>query len=516
MMAGTKQTRPHRVVQDGNPVNTLAQHRHCWANDPKTGFLDPTWPREPDIEAARKLAIAYLPAADFADAEIGPFARGAFHRLFIISSSRVRTQYLMRVAIPVDPFFKTESEVATMEYVRERSSLPVPRVVAFASTASNPLGFEWILMERADGVPLDQVWDNMPLDAKTRLTDDFAHRMKQLLDIRFTLLGNIYFVDIWNQVGYAPLFDHHPRHNSGSIDVDIGGTDGNFVIGRMVSTRFFRDKRAVLRAERGPFRTARELALAETRLLGQRIRHLSPSPNDDYYCEVDEGLADGGDEVLQIFDQLEDAASTRVFPLSADDGPEDAKVLWHDDLSCMNVLVHPETYELTGVVDWESVSIVPAWETGRDGVPYFLRGLEVTEPPQVGTVSDEEEEGLTMIRKDWELVQLRRRYYGIVGPLYNPEAVSETTIRLKKELSELLGDFEDRWESVRYWLERQLDLKDDAYRGVGSGSNEEEEDEDEEDDDNDDDQDNVAGTKDRSDDDAKLSQHGDKSDAAGS
>jgi hypothetical protein len=36
--------------------------------------------------------------------------------------------------------------------------------------------------------------------------------------------------------------------------------------------------------------------------------------------------------------------------------------------------VDPVSHKLTGVVvDWESASIVPAWEMGG-GVPYFLQG----------------------------------------------------------------------------------------------------------------------------------------------
>ncbi len=35
-------------------------------------------------------------------------------------------------------------------------------------------------------------------------------------------------------------------------------------------------------------------------------------------------------------------------------------MLWHDDLSRMNVLVDAQTHELAGIVDWESVSILPA------------------------------------------------------------------------------------------------------------------------------------------------------------
>ncbi len=69
---------PQRASQGPKRVNTLDEHRHCWKNNPRSGFLDPTWPREPDMSVARKLAIAHLPADTFQGADIAPFGRARF------------------------------------------------------------------------------------------------------------------------------------------------------------------------------------------------------------------------------------------------------------------------------------------------------------------------------------------------------------------------------------------------------------------------------------------------------
>jgi Phosphotransferase enzyme family len=183
--------------------------------------------------------------------------------------------------------------------------------------------------------------------------------MTQLQACRFPLLGNLYFADVWNQASYAPILsEYEPAVDVANTDI---GIDDEFVVGRMVSPRFFRDKRLLLPAHRGPFKTALELVTltAETKLLGQRTRHLSASPAADYYSEVDEQLAEDGAEVLNTFNDLA-RVMLRIF--SATDFLEDVKVLWHDDLSGINILVNPASHKLTGVVDWESVSTVPAWE----------------------------------------------------------------------------------------------------------------------------------------------------------
>ncbi|KAM0415715.1 hypothetical protein ACHAPT_013331 [Fusarium lateritium] len=354
-------SKPTRMSHGRHHINTLAEHHLYWRNNDTTGFLDPVRPREPDIQVARKLALEHLPGDLFSDARISPFAEGAFHRLYCLSSDHTTAEYLMRVALPVDPFFKTESEVATIDYVRRNSSIPVPEVIAYASSASNELGFKWILMERVQGVPLDQVWDTMPFEAKIELTAELARSLKQLWQRPFSMLGSIYYADVWNQVDYMP-----------TLGLDAGIND-TFVIGRMVSTRFFRDKCLLLRPSRGPFTTARELATSEANLLARRIRNLSPSLATEYYCEADEMLADDRAEVLETANKLIEVVP-RIYSTTGD--LEDTGVLWHDDISLMNVLVDPDTYNLISIVDWESVSIVPALET-EDGVPHFLQGIPV-------------------------------------------------------------------------------------------------------------------------------------------
>lgn len=400
------------------------------------------------MHLVRKLAVACLPQELFdATTEIALFAEGSFHRLYCISSPRTPVQYLMRVAIPVDPFFKTESEVATMHWLRRYASMPVPSVVAYSSSTSNEVGFEWILMEKVDGVAIDTVWDDMPFDEKTNLTVEFAEHMKQLCARRFPLLGNIYFADIWNQVGYKPL-EFQPQHAALGTEAPEFGVDGEFVIGTMVSNRFSAQKRLVLRSNRGPFESSQELVTAETKVLGQCIHHLFPSPEDEYYYELDEDLAASGPEVFDVYNRFEQAIQ-QIF--AGGDGPEDAKILWHDDLAERNVLVDPKSHKLVSVVDWESASIVPAWET-KGAMPYFLKGIEVREPAPFGSLSDEDEANTTLIRKDWDLVLLRRKYMEIIGSLYDTTPDIQTRVGHKQHVSKLLGSFEDIWEHTRHWL----------------------------------------------------------------
>ena len=52
------------------------------------------------------------------------------------------------------PRLKTESEVATMQYLRTKTSIPVPDVYHYDANPYNPLGGEYILMSQVKPVVL--------------------------------------------------------------------------------------------------------------------------------------------------------------------------------------------------------------------------------------------------------------------------------------------------------------------------------------------------------------------------
>lgn len=45
-----------------------------------------------------------------------------------------------------------KNEVATLNYVKQRTTIPVPTVIVSDSSSENDLGYEWILMEKIPGL----------------------------------------------------------------------------------------------------------------------------------------------------------------------------------------------------------------------------------------------------------------------------------------------------------------------------------------------------------------------------
>ncbi|RPA74533.1 hypothetical protein BJ508DRAFT_194255, partial [Ascobolus immersus RN42] len=92
------------------------------------------------------------------------------------------------------PHYKTASEVATLLFLHQRTAIPVPQVYYYDSSSDNELCFEWILMERVEGVALHQVWgrDDMGIQRMAGVVESVAGCVKQLQDIRFPAIGSLY------------------------------------------------------------------------------------------------------------------------------------------------------------------------------------------------------------------------------------------------------------------------------------------------------------------------------------
>ncbi|KAK4115520.1 hypothetical protein N656DRAFT_787225 [Canariomyces notabilis] len=473
---------PIRVSKISRPsVQTLSKVHRYWRNAEDEGYLERFWPEGNNyadwIPTIRRILTAHLP--ELASAEITYFAAGTFHRLYRIANPDSSHVWLFRVAIPADPVFKTESEVATMEYVRRHTSLPVPRVLAFSSSDNNELGYEWILMEMLPGVSLRSVWGDMPYDAKVQLFVELAGYVNELLALRFSKLGNIYFADVVGKLFPQEVSpSRKPTNNMNTVDVDIG-PNCDFVVGRTVSQEFFFEKRVHLNASRGPFQTSREWFQARLELLGKRLQNLSVYPEASYYCENDRELEKNWNRIDKLFYQLK-----RLVPrlVRRKNGPEDVGVLWHDDLSEHNLLVDPTTFKLTGVIDWESVGVVPSFEC-RGGLPACLSDRDNKPAPLVliargedsGYIYDKETKKL---RNEAEQRKLREVYLSSALPLYDDTSMAvQWRAKAKQSLSRQLeiGSFQHRpWATEQWMIENGFIKKTSASIGgdlEGTGTN---------------------------------------------
>ena len=502
------------------------------------------WSTEPDIIVIRSLAIKHLAfelpnTADLDKLKVQFFAQGAFNKLYSISFPEHGTSYLVRVALPLVPYYRIESEAAMLSYLKENTSIPVSRVIAWESSAATDLGFEWILLEKIEGVALYDVWRGMPWDSKVRLVAALAPLLGQLRDHKFDEIGSLYFsgreeptdLQYWSETAlptHEVLVDSAQNAPRSSQDEDSGqhkhqhseftvavppdvvalqhglppadgmgalsittrtsgyssrpkglaertqdlsteaSVQNRYVVGLLHDPLFYLYRRLYLPGNRGPFRNSRDWMAAELdfqrRWIGTaHTIKTSPYRKDfdvnDWSCDCEEEAPELEKLTLDFQGVLPE-----VFPDTDEAFPY---ILNHHDLSLASILVNPDTFEITGIIDWEKIQVVPEWKASR--FPKFLKfQIDIEEiddkEPRMPAPAKCEEDGES---HDPVVVERRDRWDNKILRQHYDEALSRTRVedhfsgymrdsaKIKREFEEQVWDITEGARSARTWLEER-------------------------------------------------------------
>jgi hypothetical protein len=415
----------------------------------------PRWTIEPDISAVESLAKRHMPPG--VEYRASFFAAGAFNKLFLISSINEVTPSsccIMRVTLPVDPYFKTASEVATLKYLAQHTSIPVPHVIDYDTSPYNELGFEWILMTRLPGVCLKDLWSCPQLlwEEKVHIVETVSGYIQQMQINRFDKMGNLYLSRV---------------HSGGETFIPLAN-DPQFSIGPVVAIPFFYGNRIKLPSDRGPFATSAEWISSLLKLQIASTTHLMANPPKD--CNVDDGYdSDDISEFNGIIKVSSDLLS--LVPEFFLDTDREEFVLYHNDLSTNNILIDPITHHVTGVVDWECISLQPTWNARQP--PQLLHGPEINAefyernfglpisdlPPQRNINSAETETMLSELQDYLEKMLLRRVFDSIIHPDGRPE-------KLKRIFENKVAQLDVRWGRVARWVKDLRNGKDPERKGT--------------------------------------------------
>lgn len=108
----------------------------------------------------------------------------------------------------------------------------------------NPVGAEYIIMEKQPGVVLNDVWDNMEGLHKAEILKQVIEIEKQLASIKFTKFGSLYYKQ-----------DLPPSDSTTSLYIDGNGNaihSVEFEIGPTNHRSFFDFGKGALDIDRGP------------------------------------------------------------------------------------------------------------------------------------------------------------------------------------------------------------------------------------------------------------------------
>ncbi|KAJ7039858.1 hypothetical protein C8F04DRAFT_1085113, partial [Mycena alexandri] len=231
--------------------------------------------------------------------------------------------------------WRTNSEAATMIYVKDNTQVPVPRVYLHDDDASGEVGGPWIVMEYVPHPSLYAQWPTMSLAQRTTACTSIASIWDQLLSLRFQAIGSLR-IDISGKIDVGPLV----VRNCSSDSLNIQDPDPE---------------------KCGPFSTVREWLLATAK--GHLDFQYSTS---DHQHEL-------------VADAIQKVESTTLLD-SRPPPPMDRKhistfVLRHIDLCPRNILVSPgDPTIITAVIDWEGACTAPIWDVSNKNLPPILGG----------------------------------------------------------------------------------------------------------------------------------------------
>ncbi|KMU91683.1 hypothetical protein CIHG_09490 [Coccidioides immitis H538.4] len=121
---------------------------------------------------------------------------GGYNRVFVLAcdnGERLVARIPTRVAGA--PRLTTNSEVATIAYLQSKTSLPLPKVLAWNDDPSNPVGAEYIIQAHVDGVLLHEQWPQMDGLQHMQCTKHLSLKIPEMTSLNFPAYGNIYFSD---------------------------------------------------------------------------------------------------------------------------------------------------------------------------------------------------------------------------------------------------------------------------------------------------------------------------------
>jgi Phosphotransferase enzyme family len=384
-----------------------------WRED--TIYTKPVWSVDPDISVIEAISRHHLlPHVDISNEEptlaVALLGEGSFNKAYTVDvklASDVKS-YIFRATLPVEPSDKVRSEVATLDYIKRHTNIPVPDVIAYDSSSSNALGFEWILMEKISGEPISNIWRGLSDSSKAAITRKIASYVLQMRK-------NCLF------------------HEIGALYRDADNEE--FTIGPIVTQFVFMGpRRQLLSRNRGPYHHDRDFVRALIDIQVADV-HLAKTMSDEYLLKAAPSVLYAVQELLSLFPQ--------IFPKDERNVPI-CTVLMHPDLSHNNIMIDPGTLQITGIIDWECTNASPLWE---HPYPQCLIGPEVAKEANRVDLGDTDELR-NELWDDWEKAQLRKVFDEVAGPAplaENPLAPLKQQFLEALATAEMSGVLVGRW-----------------------------------------------------------------------
>jgi len=293
------------------------------------------WEKQPSLADIETVCRRHLALDPMDGCRVKAFSDGTFSKLYLIKATtgKKTRRLVMRVSLPVDPRWKTLGEAMTLGFVRRTTScIPIPKIVGYADSADNEIGFEYTLTNYLPGVPAHMYWHKMSTVEKKRFVEKIAEFQSQLVTPRFESIGTLI-----------------PAEYGAAHDSDIDPVPGHmvhpfFFEGDKVHFSF-EDKFTLDEMPRGPFSSSHDWLSALLKPVA--LAHQTPL------------------DQKKLAKRLL-AMVPKIFPV-LDVSPT---IIARNNMSLSNIIVDEDDGSIAGIVGWSSATASPMWMECH--IPAFL------------------------------------------------------------------------------------------------------------------------------------------------
>lgn len=252
--------------------------------------------------------------------------------------------------------------------LREKLGIPIPGIYGWPVEASNPVGAEYILEEKASSQTPGSVWDKLPMAARLEIVNQVVDMEKRFTSISFPKHGCIYYESDLKSRSFdyerlGLLYDLSSTSEVGQKHQLPG-----FVIGPSTSPKFWEGEKGTMNLDRGPCTLLRynvvllanmgigndvaDYATAvATNELEWAILHARSRMNFHRSMESPETLVN----YISFKHYMDGTCSIPGSRFAYRATKQDS----HPDLHLDNIFFYSWTNRITCIIDWQQASVCP-------------------------------------------------------------------------------------------------------------------------------------------------------------
>ncbi|KAL0958568.1 hypothetical protein HGRIS_000708 [Hohenbuehelia grisea] len=313
-----------------------------------------------DPDALQRIACEALGASECI--AFAPLSEGSYNRTFRLTFDN-GAQATAKIPFPMPGHTprRTSSEVATLQFIKEATTIPVPSVLAWSSRKEmTPVGSEFIILEYRPGVMLSHRWDEPDLDMGAVFWPLLLYE-REFHMAPFSSIGSLYFKDdVSPDLQQRPLF-------ADAVPLEFDAVKDKFRVGPLADRQHWRGPRGDGMYDHGPWPDMlsyfRAIANNQLLFLKHHAKDETPFRRPPFHPR------DVHVSILETY--------LKTIPLILPPSPLQTPLLWHPDISAQNIIVHAEDRaSFCALIDWQDTAILP----------FFMQG---TPPPLVIVDNDE-------------------------------------------------------------------------------------------------------------------------------